>query len=68
MSMVRGVLVGTLGLAFTQAVVSNATATNNLSGLIGLAAKGFSSLVDVSKPLIPDLRKNGQTPYFDWSS
>lgn len=60
MSVARGVIAGTLGLAMLQAVVSNQAATANVTGFVGFVSRGLGRWIDPSVPLIPDLRSPKQ--------
>lgn len=56
MSALRGIIAGTIGLSFLEAVVSSQSAAKNTGALFDLAASAMNRLVDPSVPLIPDRR------------
>lgn len=45
-----------MALSALEVLVTNKGATANTTSLIGLVTSGFKRIVDVSEPLIPDLR------------
>lgn len=63
MGSLRGLAIGVLGLTLTDAILSTDKSAQNAGAIVTGAAGIFNRLVDVSVPLIPDLRvKKGSTP------
>lgn len=55
MSATRGMVAGFLGLTLLEAAVSSQQAAGRVGGLISLASKFVSRVVDPTVPLVPDL-------------
>lgn len=55
MSMLRGLIAGTLALTTTDLLTSSATNANNAAGITAFFAKAFRQVVDVDLPLIPNI-------------